>query len=342
MNNLILDNLDKANENYCLIFSLDDKPYGINVSNVIEIIKVPKINIPQQMPKHVLGVINYNNISMRVVDLYGILAHKSHSYGIDSQIIIVKTEEAFLGIIADRVLDVRLIRSSNITPLPYQSENNLIQYMYKFKEMFISIINLNSVQNVIQQSQFEVSNVDSTKLLNFSEEDLQELEHRQYDLIKKFDTNIDKAYYDQEQYIIFDLNENLYSLSIKQIKEIVKYKNVSVVKLPAKYDYIDGIFNLRGDFISVVNFKKFLNISPADFLKEGSMLIVLNLKEFKIALLVDKIIDIVTVMSSQIINKFDSKFETKYVISELHIDDKIVSVVNIDKLLSDERLYIKD
>ena len=342
MNNLIIENKENLSENYCLIFSLDNKPYGINISNVLEIIKIPKINVPQKMPKHILGVITYNNISMKVIDLCGMLSHKKSSYGIDAQIIIVKTEEAIFGIITDKVIDVRAIRPANITHLPYQSENNLIQYLYKFKEMFISIVDLNSVQNVIKQTQFETSEFDSTEILHFNETEEKELEHRQYDLIKKFDTNIGQAYYDQEQYIVFDLNENLYSLPIKQIKEIVKYKNISIVKLPTKYDYVEGIFNLRGDFISVLNFKKFLGIENIDFVKDGSMLIVLELKEFKMALLVDKIIDIVTVLSTQVINKIDSKFENKYIMSELQIDNKVISIINIDRLLSDERLYIKD
>lgn len=279
---------------------------------------------------------------MRIIDLDGILTHKPHSYTIDSQVIIVRTEESFFGIITDKVVDVNAVKTENIKHLPYQSENNLIQYMYKFNDLLISVIDLNSVQNVIQKTQFETSEADATTLLPLNTTEEMILDRRQSELVKKFDTNISKVYYDQEQYIIFDLNHNLYSLPIKQIKEIVKYKNVSIVKLPAKYDYIDGIFNLRGDFISVVNFKKFLGIEDSNFIKEGSMLIVLDLKDFKLALLVDKIIDIVTVMSSQVVSKLDSKFETKYVMSELYIDNNVISVLNIDKLLSDERLYIKD
>lgn len=342
MNNLITEKQNAQNENYCLIFSMDNKTYGINVSNVIEIIKVPQINVPQKMPKHILGIINYNNISMKIIDLYGILSQNPHSYTIDAQVIIVKTEESFFGLIIDKVLDVISIRQSNVKHIPFQSENNLIQYLYKFKETFISILDLNSVQNVIQKTQFEPSEIDSTKLLPLNEKDKKELEHRQHELIKKFDTNIGQIYFDKEQYIIFDLNKNLYSLPIKQIKEIVKYKNLSLVKLPTKYDSIEGIFNLRGDFISVINFTKLLNIENNFQPKDTSMLIVLELKEFKMALLVDEIIDIITVTPSQIINKFDNKLETKYVNSELNINNKIISIINLDKVLSDERLYIKD
>ena len=56
----------------------------------------------------------------------------------------------------------------------------------------------------------------------------------------------------------------------------------------------------------------------------------------------DKIMDIITVASNEVINKIDSKFESKYVLSELHVNGKIVSVISLDRLLADERFYIKD
>ena len=333
---------NNLNENYCLIFSLEGKSYGINVDNVLEIIKIPQLDIPQKMPKHILGVITYNNISMNIIDLYSILAHSSHKYSIDSQVIIVRTVESIFGILTDKVIDVKLIRESNIRALPYHSEDNLVQYLYRISDTFISVLDLNSIQNVIQKTQFEIGDVNVTALLPLEEENKVKLGARRLDLMKKFEYNIEQIYYDQEQYIIFELNENLYSLPIKQVKEIVNYKNVSIVNLPEKYDCIEGIFNLRGDFISVLNFKKFLSMDGYNEANENSMLIVLELKDFKIALLVDKIMDIITVASNEVINKIDSKFESKYVLSELHVNGKIVSVISLDRLLADERFYIKD
>jgi len=342
MTNLITTDSNNIEENNCLIFSLKEKLYGINVENILEIIKVPKLDVPQKMPKHILGVITYNNISIKVVDLSTILAHKTQKYSLDANIILVKTEESIFGIIADSVNDVKPLKSSNIQPLPYHSEENLIQYIYRLDNNFISIIDLNSVQNVIQKTQFEISDIDVTELLPQDEPSKKEMENRQYELIKKFETSIEQIYYDQEQYIIFALGKNLYSLPIKQIKEIVNFKNIFIINLPRMYNYIEGIFSLRGDFISVLNFKKFLNIEEERDSQESSMLIVLELKDFKLALMVDKIIDIVTVTSNEIINKFDNKFESKYIISELHVNNQIISIISLEKLLTDERLYIKD
>lgn len=342
MTNIVTTESNNLQENHCLIFSLNEKLYGINVENILEIIKVPKLDVPQKMPKHILGIITYNNISVKVADLSTILSHKAQKYTLDSHVILVKTEESIFGIIADNVNDVKPIKSSNIQPLPYHSEDNLIQYIYRLDNDFVSIIDLNSVQNVIQKTQFDTSDIDVTELFPQDEPSKKEMENRQYELIKKFETSIEQIYYDQEQYIIFELNNNLYSLPIKQIKEIVNFKNISIVNLPQRYNYVEGIFSLRGDFISVLNFKKFLNIETDPASNDSNMLIVLELKDFKLALMVDKIIDIVTVTSNEVINKFDNKFESKYTISELHVNNQIISIISLEKLLSDERLYIKD
>lgn len=342
MADIITTDSNNIQEHSCLLFSLNEKLYGINVENILEIIKVPKLDAPQKMPKHILGVITYNNISVKVVDLNTILSHKTQKYSLDAHVIIVKTEESIFGIITDNVIDVKPLKSANIQPLPYHSEENLVQYLYRIDNNFISIIDLNSVQNVMQKTQFEISDIDVTELLPNDEYAKKEMENRQYELIKKFETSMEQIYYDQEQYIIFALNTNLYSLPVKHIKEIVKFKNISIISLPKMYNYIEGIFNLRGDFISVLNFKKFLNIEPDSTSNDSNMLIVLELKDFKLALMVDKIIDIITVTSNELINKFDNKFESKYIISELHINKQIISIISLEKLLTDERLYIKD
>ncbi len=343
MSDIIKIESTQNNENYCLIFSLDNKFYGINVENVLEIIKVPKLDVPQKMPKNILGLITYNNISVKIIDIYSILSYKKCNYSLDSQVIIIKTEEAIFGIIVDKAVDVRQLKSQNIQPLPYHSEDNLVQYIYRLDDIFVSIIDLNSVQNVIQKTQFETSTTDVTELFPQDQKSTSIMEKRQFDLIKKFESSIEQIYYDIEQYVIFTLSKNLYSLPIQNIREIVNLKNVSIVSLPSKYNYIEGIINLRGDFISVYNFEKFLKIDKGKKEKTSSgMLIVLELKDFKIALLVDEIIDITTIRPNEVIRKFDNKFESKYVVSEIHYNNKIISVISTDKLIADERLYIKD
>ena len=271
MSSLITTNSNQLNDNYCLIFTLNSKIYGINIDNVLEVIKIPKLDVPQQMPKHVLGVITYNNISIQVIDTASVLLHTPQTYTLESQIIIAKTEEAIFGLMIDKTINVQQLKSGNIQALPYHSEDNLIKFIYRENEFNASIIDVDSVQAVIQKSQFEPGNIDSNSAISKDEASAAILEKRQLALIKKFETGIEQIYHDRQQLVIFSLENNLYSVSIQKIKEIVKTKNVSIVNLPSKYSYIKGIINIRGDFISVFDFKKLLNIEPENSTNDESM-----------------------------------------------------------------------
>ena len=342
MSDLIEANSEQIQDNYCLIFSLDSKTYGINIKNIVEVIKIQKLDIPQQMPKHILGVIAYNNLSIKVVDTASVLLHKPQKYSIDAQIIIVKTEEAIFGLMIDNSADVHRIKSSNIQSLPYHSEDNLIQFLYRENDLMASIIDVCAIQNVIQKNQFEAGEVDTTILLPEDAKNLPILQKRQLDLIKKFETGIEQIYYDRIQLVIFAVGGNFYSMPIQKIKEIVSAKNISLVSLPEKYDYIEGIINLRGEFISVFNFSKLLNLNSEYEISTEKMLIVIDDKEFKMALIVDDIIDISTITQNEITQKHDNKLNFKYITGEFLKDGKVISTVDIEKLLSDDRIYIND
>ena len=57
-----------------------------------------------------------------------------------------------------------------------------------------------------------------------------------------------------KQYIIFKLNDEKYAANINHIASITEY--ASITPLPNGPAYVDGLLNLRGDIIPVINLKK--------------------------------------------------------------------------------------
>lgn len=60
------------------------------------------------------------------------------------------------------------------------------------------------------------------------------------------------------QLVIFSLGNEEYGVDIMQVKEIVTYKEP--VKVPNTPKFVEGIINLRGEIIPIVNLKKRFNI----------------------------------------------------------------------------------
>ena len=56
--------------------------------------------------------------------------------------------------------------------------------------------------------------------------------------------------------------EGIYGVNVAKVREIIKIPNLT--ELPGVPDYIEGIFDLRGIVIPVVNLAKWMNIKEPD------------------------------------------------------------------------------
>ena len=138
------------------------------------------------------------------------------------------------------------------------------------------------------------------------------------------------------QYILFTLDNQNYYLDLKYVKEFVSVKRLNITKLPYTQDYIRGIVNVKGEFLIVVNLMKFLNNDAADT-AEGTKLIIAEGKNYNIAFLVDEIKYI-----KNLKNLLQSQFnnEKGYITSEFMDEGILYSILNFEKIVNDERLYI--
>ena len=105
----------------------------------------------------------------------------------------------------------------------------------------------------------------------------------------------------QFQLVTFQLGEELYGVNIMDVKEIVKIQNVRPI--PHAPHYVEGIFNLRGEIIPVINLhKRFRLEKPAeeDYDAEMGGLVILNLDGIKNSIIIDRISRVVMINSSDI------------------------------------------
>jgi len=100
--------------------------------------------------------------------------------------------------------------------------------------------------------------------------------------------------------LLFKLNNKIYGIELKYCKEIELLKNITHIVYKSenfKY-YIEGICNLRGEIITLINLKKLFQLNNSQF--NEYLLIRLNIKKEKIGILIDEVIDIISIESSQI------------------------------------------
>jgi len=73
------------------------------------------------------------------------------------------------------------------------------------------------------------------------------------------------------QAVVFSLNNQLCGADTSQIQEIIKYQDVS--KVPDLPEFVDGIINLRGKVVPVINLNKRFRLGDIDITGKTKIII---------------------------------------------------------------------
>lgn len=94
--------------------------------------------------------------------------------------------------------------------------------------------------------------------------------------------------------------------------------------------------NLRGDYITVINLKKFLGLHETS-ISEKKPVIIIKCNELKLALLIDKINELFEFQ--ELLQEDTSE---SYYANEFIYNKTLYTVLNIDKISSDKKIIITD
>jgi len=100
----------------------------------------------------------------------------------------------------------------------------------------------------------------------------------------------------QMQLVTFQLGEEHYGIDIMSVKEIQKVQDIRTI--PNAPSFVEGIFNLRGGIIPVINLHKRFHIKRLALNEEDKLLsgfLILDLGGMQIGVFIDKVSRVVTI-----------------------------------------------
>lgn len=101
-----------------LTFALGKEVYGIEISNVTEIIGIQQITDVPEVPVYVKGIINLRGKIIPVVDLRLKFKREPLEYDDRTCVIVIDIGNISVGLIVDTVADVVPINDENLVPPP--------------------------------------------------------------------------------------------------------------------------------------------------------------------------------------------------------------------------------
>lgn len=327
------------NENQYLYFNLGDSKYAIKVQQVVEIMKLPLLDYPQKLANNVVGLLNYNNFTINVLDLRFYLDIKVTPYSISNQLLIVRTDETIFGLIIDKVEDIFSMDPAKTEHFQFNTDGKIIEFLYKQNDETLSVISLTALEEILKQG-VESKDIDIPSLFPHDDAARYKLMQRNQALIEKSQQGMITNVFSQDKFISFALNEVDYCINLKYVSEFLK--QTSLTKIPCDLDYIAGIMTLRGDFITIVDLKKILGMEGSAPTKNGKKnIIIIEIPDYKIGFLVDKIFSIIDI-PEELINECSHNQLDKFFSCEVLLEDKMYTILNMESILSDERFFVEE
>ena len=331
MNNNYLE----QKKNTHLYFKIGDNKYAVNTSNVLEIMKLPALDYPQKLPNNIIGLLKYNNFVINVVDIRFYLNIDVTPYNSNNELLIVKTDEVIFGIITDKIIGILPFDTALMDQIPFVDNKMVIESLYKYENETIFVVNIYALENLLKQYNNGLQEVDVFLLFPQDEASKKIMSKRTQAIAEKSTLRlVSSELHVKNKYISFNLNNDYYCISLDYVKEVLK--DTSITKVPGVPDYIEGIMNLRGDYITVINLKKFLSL-PESTIAEKKPVIIIKCNELKLALLIDRINELFEYQETILDDSSDSYYASEFIHNKC-----LYTMLNVDKISSDKRIIITD
>ncbi len=114
-------------EDYC-IFTRSGREFGVSVTAAREVLTGEPATPVPQAPPSLIGVINLRGEVLPLVQLDSLLDMPTRLYSTDDQILVVSAGDVQIGLVVDRVRDVRSIDSGEIKAYP---DNTAAHHLFR-------------------------------------------------------------------------------------------------------------------------------------------------------------------------------------------------------------------
>lgn len=101
----------------------------------------------------------------------------------------------------------------------------------------------------------------------------------------------------RNQYLTFAIGDEDYGIEIAFIKEIIKMQPIT--KVPYMPVFVEGLINLRGDLIGVLDVRKRFGMEPKEY-DEETCIIVVIVGDYTLGIIVDAVRETVTIDNNNI------------------------------------------
>jgi purine-binding chemotaxis protein CheW len=137
----------------------------------------------------------------------------------------------------------------------------------------------------------------------------------------------------ETQLVVFDLASEYYGVDIGDVREIIRMQNVT--RVPGTPVYMEGVINLRGKVVPVVDLRKRLDLKVRQQTKE-SRIVVVDIGGKDVGVIVDGVTEVLRIPLSSVEppSQMIANSDSAYIRGIAKLGDKLVILLDLDKVLA--------
>lgn len=136
-----------------------------------------------------------------------------------------------------------------------------------------------------------------------------------------------------QQFVAFQVGTELFAFPIQHVKEIIRLSRVTVV--PQVKEYVQGIINLRGKIITVVNLHKLLRSDNNEVNAEEQRVIILEHNNLLQGFMVDVVSEVLNVPFDAIEPPPQLTGQAQqYLAGVAKVNERLLLLLDVDALVS--------
>ena len=144
---------------------------------------------------------------------------------------------------------------------------------------------------------------------------------------------------DELQLVVFNIGTEEFGVEIMNVQEIIRMTNIT--KIPQASGYVKGIINLRGRIIVVINLNVIMGMESKEN-NENTRIIVADIGETVMGFIVDSVSEVIRLPESSVEPApavIANKIGTEYVRGVGKMEDRLLILLDLDKILSANELH---
>ena len=143
------------------------------------------------------------------------------------------------------------------------------------------------------------------------------------------------------EYLTFTLGQEEYGIDILKVQEIRGYD--AVTKIANTPEFIKGVINLRGTIVPIIDMRIKFQLGSVEY-NQFTVVIILNIANRVVGMVVDGVSDVIALASDQIrpAPEFGATLDTQYIVGLATVDERMIIVVDIERLMTSQDMALVD